>query len=147
VSVPTATRDRETRNPTDWPEFGPALARLRETRGLAKKELARRAGLDASTITRLESGERGVTRETVERLANALDATQKEELDLLGKAGFLADEAVELLAEPELARLAALLARPDLQPDHRALLVRHLRLALDHAAALGYAARDPLAED
>ncbi len=143
----TASPTREVRSPIDWPEFGPALARLREARGLPKKELARRAGLDASTITRLEAGERGVSRDTVERLARALDATQKEELDLLGKAGFLADEAAELLAEPELARLAALLARADLLPDHRALLVRHLRLALDHAAALGYTVLDPLADE
>lgn len=137
-------RRRETRNPIDSPDFAPALQRLRAARGLNRRELARRAGIDASHITRLEQGSRGPSRDLVEKLAHALDATIAEEHELLKTAGFLTEEAAELLSEPEMARLAALLARRDLRAEHRKLLLRHLRLALDHAAALGYEVREPL---
>ncbi|MCC6314672.1 MAG: helix-turn-helix transcriptional regulator [Thermomicrobiales bacterium] len=140
----TEKRSRETRGPVDFPEFGPELTRLRESRGLNRKELAQRVAIDASHVTRLERGERGASRDLVERLARALDLSIREEHDLLRTAGFLTEQAAELLTEPELGRLATLLARNDLAPTHRTLLVRHLRLALDHAAALGYPVSEPL---
>jgi len=128
------------------PGFAAELKRLREARGLTRKALAGLAYVDPSTMTRLEKGERGPSREVVDRLATALGATLGEEHALLRAAGFLTDEAAELLDEPELARIAALLARHDLAPDHRALLIRHLRLALDLAVLLGYEIREPLGD-
>lgn len=126
------------RNPVDRPEFGPLLRGLREARGIPKAELARRTSVDPSHISRLEGSGRGVSRDLVERIAKALDAAPREANALLSAAGFLTEEAAELLAQPELAQLAALLAGDDLRPAHRELIVRQLRLALDHAEALGY---------
>lgn len=128
----------EARHAVSFPEFGPALQRLREARGWNRKELAERAQVDASTITRLESGERGVSRELAKRLAITLELTNAEELDFLHKAGFLASEAASMLSEPDLARLAGLLGRPELKAEHRTLLLRHVRLALELARVLGY---------
>ena len=126
------------------PAFSEELRRLREGRGLNRKALAGLAGVDPSTMTRLEKGERGPSREVVDRLANALTVTPTEEHALLRAAGFLTEEAAELLDQPEVARLAALLARNDIAPSHRALLLRHVRLTLDLAILLGYEVRQPL---
>lgn len=128
------------------PAFGGELKRLRELRGLTRRAIAQSADLDPSTMTRLENGERGPSRDVVARIADALGASLIEEHALLVAAGFLTEEAAELLDEPEIGRLATLLARDDLAVEHRALLMRHVRLALDLAAALGYELRDPLAE-
>ena len=131
------------RSPTSHPDFGPALARLRISRGLAQRKLAALADIDASTVSRLESGGRGVSREVVERLSQALAATPAEHNELLKTAGFLPEEAVALLDEPDLARFSALLADPTLRAGDRHLLVTYLRLALRHAEALGYDVRAP----
>jgi transcriptional regulator with XRE-family HTH domain len=128
----------DNRNPVDQPEFGPALRQLRESRHMSKAELARRTSVDPSHITRLEQSERGVSRDTVEKLCAALDATQEEMRELLQASGFLSPDLAQLLSQPELAALAALLGSDDLTLVHRDLLVRHLRLALDVATALGY---------
>ncbi|MFM9107932.1 MAG: helix-turn-helix domain-containing protein [Chloroflexota bacterium] len=133
----------ETRNPIEQPGFGPALRRLRESRGLSKANVARRCNVDPSHVTRLEQSERGVSRDLVDKLARALDASHGEELELMREAGFLSPETAQVLLQPELARLSALLAGEDLAPAHRDLIVRHLRLALDAAASLGYRIADP----
>jgi len=134
---------RGTRAANPHPEFGPTLKHYRQRRGLTKKALADRVDVDASHITRVESGERGVSRELVERLALALNATLQEEHELLRTSGFMTDAAAEMLAQPELARLATLLASGRLTAVHRDLLVRQLRLAVDTARALGYEVPEP----
>ena len=115
------------------------LASLRAARGLNRKQLADGADLDPSTVTRLESGERGTTREVVDRLARALGATQEEHHGLLTAAEILPAEAAILLDEPELARLSAILTDPSLSVLHRRLLLTYIELAVAHADALGYA--------
>jgi len=137
------TRRREERARPSSPAFGRRLRPLREARGLNQKRLAELADVDASTISRLESGGRGVSREVVDRLAQALETTPDQYGELLRAAGFLPDEAAILLEEPELARLSQLLAADDVTADHRELLRAYLRLALSHAEALGYALPSP----
>jgi transcriptional regulator with XRE-family HTH domain len=131
------------RQPPAHPEFGPFLTELRLTRGMAQRALADKSGADASTISRIEKGERGVSRELVDRLADALAATPEERLRLLRAAGFLPPLVESLLAEPDLARLTALFKRSDLEDRHRTLLLDYVRLALAHARALGYDPPDP----
>ena len=131
-------REPNGRSPSPNPEFGEVLAALRRSRRLAQRGLAAKAGIDASTVSRLESGGRGVSREVVDRLARALAATTEEHNELLKTAGCLPEEAVALLDEPELARFSALLGDPTLAPEDRDTLLAYLRLALGHAAALGY---------
>ncbi|HEX5498228.1 MAG TPA: helix-turn-helix transcriptional regulator, partial [Thermomicrobiales bacterium] len=116
---------------------------LRLTRGKAQRALADEADADASTISRIEKGERGVSRELVDRLADALVVTQDERLRLLRAAGFLPPLVESLVAESDLAMLASLFTRSDLEERHRALLLDYVRLALAHARALGYDPPDP----
>lgn len=120
------------------PALGKILQPLRNSRGLTRKRLAEIAGLDASSVSRLESGERGISRDVVDRLAQALKATSDEYAALLNAAGFLPKEAAILLEEPDLSGISHLLARSDLPPAHRELVRSYLRLALSHAEALGH---------
>ena len=126
------------RAPDEFADLGPLLTRLRESRGLLAKQLADRAMVDASTISRIESGERGVSREVVDRLAAALNATGSDYHALLNAAGFLPDQAALLLDDPDFARLSALFTSRALTPSDRQTLRSYISLALRHAAALGY---------
>jgi transcriptional regulator with XRE-family HTH domain len=139
--------ESERRAPETAVEFGKVLARLREQRGLNQKELAGSIGRSPSTISRLESSGRGVSRDLVDELAGALRATPVERLELLRAAGFLSEETVAMLEEPDLTRLSRLLAQPDVHPRDRRLLLRYVELALEHAAALGYAIPSPWLTD
>src|ERR687893_1110726 len=90
-------------------ELGRLLTRLRNDRGLAQKQVARLAEIDGSTLSRLESGDRGVSREVLDRICNVLELDRREQLDVLVAAGFLTEEAAKLLGDDELTRLAHLL--------------------------------------
>lgn len=130
------------RAPESAEEFGRVLARLREQRGLNQKDLAGMIGRSPSTISRLESSGRGVSRELVDELAQVLAASQADHLELLRAAGFLSEETVALLEEPELTRLSRLLAMPQVLPRDRRVLLTYIELALAHATALGYPVPD-----
>ncbi len=119
-------------------DLGRLLVRLREKRGLAQKQAAHLAEIDNSTLSRLESGGRGVSREVLDRICQALDLDRREQLDVLVAAGFLTDEAARLLADDDVARLAHLLTDHNVRADDAALLREYVRLALSHARALGY---------
>lgn len=69
-------------------EFGVVLRRLREAHGSSQTALARRARIDRSFVSRLESGTRLPDRETALALAGALGATDEERDALLSAAGF-----------------------------------------------------------
>ena len=129
--------------PTIHPDLGPRIAALRQQRGLSMSGLARRADLDTSMISRLEGSERNASREVIERLADALDATLTDRHALLVAGGFLTPDAAHLLDDPDLSRLAALLTDPTLASGDREVLVTYVRLALGHAAALGYPVPEP----
>jgi transcriptional regulator with XRE-family HTH domain len=53
-----------------------ALRVIRERSGLSKSELADRAGIDRSLVTRLENGERPGTPSVILKLATALQCSQ-----------------------------------------------------------------------
>ena len=52
--------------------FGQRVRELRSRRGMTQRELARRAGMHPSYVGGVERGERNVTLDAVERLADAL---------------------------------------------------------------------------
>ena len=118
--------------------LGPLLTRLRNERGLAQKRVASLAEIDNSTLSRLESGDRGVSREVLDRICDVLDLDRHERLDVLTAAGFLNQDAARLLADDDVAQLARLLHAPAVEPDDAQLLRQYIRLALAHAKALGY---------
>ena len=119
-------------------ELGRVLTRLRGERGLAQKQVARRAEIDGSTLSRLESGERGVSREVLDRICGVLQLDRREQLEVLVAAGFLNEDAADLLADDDVARIARLLHAPALDRADEEMIRRYLELALAHAKALGY---------
>ena len=87
------------------PAFPALLERFRAERGLSKAELAKRTGLDPSTITRFEQGARMPERETILQLAGAMVLPMPDRDRLLASAGFRS----ELWDDPLLVELAQLL--------------------------------------
>jgi transcriptional regulator with XRE-family HTH domain len=121
-------------------ELGRLLARLRTERGLGQKQLAERAGIDNSTLSRLESGGRGVSREVLDRLCQALDLSRDEQLGVMVAADLLSPETARLLADRDLVRLGELLVDPSVDSADVRRLRQFLELALAYAEARGYRA-------
>jgi transcriptional regulator with XRE-family HTH domain len=119
-------------------ELGRLLVRLRTDRGLAQKQVAQLAEIDNSTLSRLESGDRGVSRDVLDRICGVLELDRREQLEIQAAAGFLTDEAAQILADVDMAHLARLLLDPALPDEHARLLRQYVGLALAHARALGY---------
>lgn len=119
-------------------KLGGVLVQLREERGLSQKQVADLAEISNSTLSRLESGERGVSREVLDRICGVLELNRREELNLLSAAGFLNQDAAEILADDEVVQIAQLLHAPAISPDDAMLLRQYVRLAIAHAKALGY---------
>ena len=115
--------------------FGQALARLRLAQRLSQNQLAQRAGLNHSYISRLESGGRGdPSRQVVEQFVGALglDPSGRDADALRMAAGFLPVDAAHLLTgETALAKLAALLEDTHLPDNSRATLRRMLALLVE----------------
>lgn len=101
--------------PVALPAFPGLLEQLREERGLSKAELAKRTGLDPSTITRFEQGARMPERETILQLAGAMVLPMADRDRLLASAGFRS----ELWDDPLLVELAQLLNERDIAPVAR----------------------------
>lgn len=118
--------------------LGPMLASLRNQRQLAQKHVAMLADIDGSTLSRLESGERGVSREVLDRICDALGLTRQQRLEVLVAAGFLTDDAARLLSDDALSRLADLITDPRTAPGDAATLRQFVNLALAYAEARGY---------
>jgi transcriptional regulator with XRE-family HTH domain len=119
-------------------ELGRLLARLRNERGLGQKQLADLANIDNSTLSRLESGGRGVSREVLDRLCAALGLSRQERLDVMVAADLLSPEAARMLADQDLVRFGELLVDPDVDPEDSLRLRQYLELALAYADARGY---------
>jgi transcriptional regulator with XRE-family HTH domain len=100
--------------------------------------VAQLAGIDGSTLSRLESDERGVSRDVLDRICAALELNRRERLQVLVAAEFITEEAARLLADNDLASLARLLTNPALPAEDLALLRQYVQLALAHARALGH---------
>lgn len=95
--------------------FASMLEQLRDERGLTKADLAKKAGVDPSTITRFEQGTRLPERATVLQLADAMVLPMVDRDTLLAAAGYrselwddpLFSELIQLMADgttPEQAR-------------------------------------------
>lgn len=117
--------------------LGPLLLRLRTERGLPQKQVAVAAGINNSTLSRLESGERGISRDVLDRLCRVLELTAHEELDVLTAAGFLTVDAAEFLADEQLVRLGRLLNSPHVPTQEADTLRQYVELALRYAEAKG----------
>jgi transcriptional regulator with XRE-family HTH domain len=115
------------------PTFGALLTAYRRRAGLSQSKLAERADLDTSYVSRLSTGDRVPSRETVEALATALDLTDAETNQLRQAAGFLPSDPAGLLSCALLARLDDEHRRGS--PERKAWIEAWAKLALEVEAA------------
>lgn len=95
--------------------FAETLRRIRTDHRMSQSELARAAGLEHSSISRIESGRRNPSRSMAEQLVAALRATPDERYQLLTSAGFHCDITVEA----DLLTLNACLSDETIDPDYQ----------------------------
>lgn len=105
--------------------FQELLVKLREERGLSKAELAKRAGLDPSTITRFEQGQRAPERPSIVQIADAMVLPGIDRDRLLASAGFRS----ELWDDPAMVDLVLLLNDDDIEMQARAEVRSVLKMA------------------
>jgi len=109
-------------------EFGRRLTAYREELGWTKTQLAERAGLDPSSVSRLEGGSRTPEPATIDVLAAALKLSPVERERLLASANLRS----EAWNDPLIVALVELTLDPDL-PQQIADDVRTLiRVAVEH---------------
>jgi transcriptional regulator with XRE-family HTH domain len=112
------------------PGFAEMLQAARQAAGISQNQLARRVGVDASYLNRIERGEREPPRrEVVEALIEALELPGAEADDLLVAAGHL-PRALATLGplDPTLRLVAEALTDPSLPEADQAELREALRL-------------------
>lgn len=96
--------------------FPELLLKLREERNLSKAELAKRAGLDPSSITRFEQGQRAPERLSIVQIADAMVLPAMDRDRLLASAGFRS----EIWDDPTMVDLVILLNDDEISPQARA---------------------------
>jgi len=84
--------------------FGTVLRRIRKSKDMTQREVARAINMDFSYFSRLETDQFKSlpTRETIAKIADAMQCTEVEKADLLAAAGRVSEE---MQARPELRRL------------------------------------------
>jgi transcriptional regulator with XRE-family HTH domain len=84
--------------------FGAVLRRIRESKKLTQRDVARVIKMDFAYFSRLESDEFKSlpTRATIQKIAHAMKCTAAETAELLAAAGRVSEE---MQAHPELRRL------------------------------------------
>jgi transcriptional regulator with XRE-family HTH domain len=90
--------------PQESETFGAVLRRIRQSKGLTQRVIARHINMDFAYYSRLETDRQSglPTRTTVEKIAQAMQCTATETAELLAAAGRIAGE---MQARPELRRL------------------------------------------
>jgi transcriptional regulator with XRE-family HTH domain len=97
--------DRRPRITTE--QWALALVRHRTARRLSQSALSRAIGVDHSYVSRLESGRRQPSRDTVNALAHAFGFGERERNEFLALAGFS-----DVPMAPELFELSLLMEQP-----------------------------------
>lgn len=110
--------------------FPKLLQGMRNARTWSKADLAKRAGFDPSTITRLEQGSRVPERETVLQLADAMALPVPDRDRMLAAAGYRS----ETWDDPDLIQIAAILADPALPATVHYEIRTILRMAISHGS-------------
>jgi len=102
--------------------FADVLRRIRQSKGLTQREVARAITMDFAYFSRLESRafKSVPTRATIEKIASAMQCTAEEKAELLAAAGRVSEE---MQRRPELRRLYRTAAQ--LSPAALEELVQH----------------------
>lgn len=109
-------------------EFGRRLTAYREELGWTKTQLAERAGLDPSSVSRLEGGSRTPEAGTIEVLADAMRLSPVERERLLASANLRS----AAWNDPLIVELVELTLDPALPPGVAADLRTLIRVAVEH---------------
>ncbi len=91
----------------------------RETAGLSMRELAERAHVAASTVSRIEAGKVSPSAETVDRLLLACGLERKAAPADVPSVASLRDAWNTAAAQPDWTRIRAFLDTLDLHPEYR----------------------------
>lgn len=114
------------------PRVGMSVARLlaayREARGLSKADLAERAGMNPSSITRFEQGTRDPERDTILQLSRAMMLPMVDRDRLLAAGGYRS----EVWDDPLLVELAQLIADPAVPAAAREQARSVVRMAIGY---------------
>lgn len=105
------------------------MEHYRSERGWSKADLAKRANLDPSTITRFEQGSRAPERDTVIMLADAMALPLADRDRMLAAAGFRS----ELWDDPMLIELAQALVDVSVPQDVKGEIRSLIRMATNYA--------------
>lgn len=103
--------------------FGKTLERIRRAKVVTQREIASRIGMDFSYFSRLENDrfDSKPTRETIDKIAKALDCTDDERSELLAAAGRidkeLEDATRRAATDQQLGKLFRSVVK--LSPDQR----------------------------
>lgn len=89
-------------------KLGRRIKEIRKARGYSQEQLAELINMDIPNLSNIERGKRFMTAETLEKIAKALDVTEKELFD------FSAQEP-ERYVKPDLQNLLINLKEKDLQ--------------------------------
>jgi transcriptional regulator with XRE-family HTH domain len=115
--------------------FGKTLQRIRREKGKTQRDVANIIEMDYSYFSRLENDrfESKPTRETVDKIAEALECTEEERGELLAAAGRIDEElekATRIASErPAVGKLFR--AVVNLPPERIAELVEEIQLELE----------------
>ncbi|HJQ24675.1 MAG TPA: helix-turn-helix transcriptional regulator [Blastocatellia bacterium] len=91
--------------------FGNTLQRIRRSKEMTQREVAKKIGMDYSYFSRLENDrfDSKPTRETIDKIAEALECSEEERGELLAEAGRINQELEEVARiaskRPELGQL------------------------------------------
>lgn len=105
------------------------MEHYRSERGWSKADLAKRSGLDPSTITRFEQGSRAPERDTVLQIAEAMALPVADRDRMLAAAGFRS----ELWDDPMLVELAQALGDVSVPPEVKNEIRALVRMATNYA--------------
>lgn len=108
--------------------FSLLLEQLRNERGLTKAELAKKAAVDPSTITRFEQGSRLPERATVIQIADAMVLPMVDRDTLLAAAGYRS----ELWDDPLLSELVQLMSDSSIPEPARNEARSVVRMAISY---------------
>lgn len=108
--------------------FGELLTHYRVSHKISQSKLGKRAGLDRSYICKLENGSRVPSRDTVDKLGEALQLSPEQRNNLLAAAGFLPPEPIYYFRNLNLKRLDELL--PTCNREVQEDVLETLRMAL-----------------
>jgi len=95
--------------------FGQTLKRVRLSKGMNQRDVARKINMDFSYYSRLECDKMGTpTRDTIVKITDAMECSEEEKVEILAAAGRVREEMEEQPLLKSLYRAATQLPESDL---------------------------------